>query len=154
MTDRYPAEDLNTIRNEWGDPINDNGTMPDNVQELANLVVGRRIVKAEEGTRETGEKWYPERTGLVLTLDDGTEVMLVDTSDCCAYTEVEAFVAHPEMVDHVIMGVGTTEGFTKWHIYADWGDVLNLTVGWSPGNPFYYGYGFDICVIPVTGSAT
>ena len=44
------------------------------------------------------------------------------------------------------MGVGTTDGFTRWHIYADMGDVLELEVGWSCGNPFYYGYGFNITV--------
>jgi hypothetical protein len=52
------------------------------------------------------------------------------------------------MVEHAILGVGTTEGYTKWHIYADFGDVMQLDVGWSCGNPFYYGYGFDIAVEP------
>ena len=46
------------------------------------------------------------------------------------------------------MGVGTTGEYTRWHIYADLGDVLELTVGWSCGNPFYYGYGFYIDVVP------
>jgi hypothetical protein len=32
------------------------------------------------------------------------------------------------------------------------GDVLELQVGWSPGNPFYYAYGFHIDVVPVGGS--
>jgi hypothetical protein len=54
---------------------------------------------------------------------------------------------HPERVDHIITGVGTTGGYTTWHIYADMGDVLELSVGWSSGNPFYYGYGFDISVV-------
>lgn len=44
---------------------------------------------------------------------------------------------------------GTTDGYTTWHIYADFGDVMRLKVDWSPGNPFYYGYGFDIAVEPV-----
>lgn len=42
-------------------------------------------------------------------------------------------------------------GFTKWHIYADMGDVMELDVEWSCGNPFYYGYGFDIVVEPFGG---
>ena len=49
-------------------------------------------------------------------------------------------------MDHVILGVGTTDGYTTWHIYADFGDVMRLKVGWSCGNPFYYGYGFTIRV--------
>jgi len=48
------------------------------------------------------------------------------------------------------MGVGTTAQYQTWHIYADWGDVLKLEVGWSCGNPFYYGYGFDIDVVEVS----
>ena len=136
---RYPAE---TLDSEW----DDNGTMPANVAELERAVIGRRIVSAEKATVKG--RWY-ESESLVLTLDDGTKVRLVNTSDCCAYTALEGFFAHPDMVDHAITGVGTTEGFTKWHIYADFGDVMQLDVGWSCGNPFYYGYGFDIAVEPV-----
>jgi len=139
----YPIEIL--------DEDDDNGTMPENVERLAETVVGHRIVKAEVQARtwkNPNYDWTERGNPLVLTLDNGHEVLLADTSDCCAHTEVEAFLLHPEKVDHVIMGVGTTEGYTNWHIYADWGDVLELTVGWSCGNPFYYGYGFDITVLP------
>src|SRR5690242_13515185 len=135
----YPKETL--------DPNDDNGTMPDNVAELAEAVIGRRIVSAQK--EEVEGRWYNTAEGLVLTLDDGTKVSLVDTSDCCAYTDLEGFFTHPEMVDHVILGVGTTDEYTKWHIYADFGDVVELDVGWSCGNPFYYGYGFDIAVKPL-----
>lgn len=148
MAKLYPPEVL--------DSNYDDGTMPDNRDHLAEAVVGHRIVSAEKTSDISGHlnetdpyKWRWNNAGLVLTLDDGTKVVLADTSDCCAYTELEAFLLHPEMVDHVIVGVGTTEEFYKWHIYADAGDVLELTVGWSSGNPFYYGYGFSIDVIPV-----
>lgn len=124
----YPIEKL--------DPDDDDGTMPDNVAELASHVVGHRIVSVEQTGRVA-----------VITLDNGKRVELADTNDCCAYTEVGAFLLHPESVNHVIMGVGTTEGYTIWHVYADMGDVLKLTVGWSAGNSFYYGYGLDIRVI-------
>lgn len=144
-TDRYPEELL-------GDD-EDNGTMPENVAELSSAVVGHRIVRVEENAAvPVSTEWCSRAvTGTALTLDDGTRVFLVDTDDCCAYTELKAFMLHPERVDHVITGVGTTDGYTQWHIYADLGDVLELTVGWSPGNPFYYGYGFNIRVSdPVT----
>ena len=52
-----------------------------------------------------------------------------------------------DRIEHVITGVGTTDGYSVWHIYADLGDVVELKVGWSSGNPFYYGYGFDIAVV-------
>jgi hypothetical protein len=136
---RYPTETL--------DPDYDNGTMPENVARLEEAVVGHRIVSA---TKEPVKgAWYGEQTGLVLTLDDGTKVGLANTSDCCAYTELESFFLNPEAVDHVITGVGTTDGYTTWHIYADFGDIMELKVGWSCGNPFYYGYGFHIVVEPL-----
>jgi hypothetical protein len=146
------------MSNNWPAPIwyptevldpdyDDDGTMPDNVDQLRQAVVGHRIVKTEKRDDIVGR--YYNTTGLIITLDDGTEVRLADTDDCCAYTSLEAFWLHPDRVDHMILGVGTTEGYTRWHIYADWGDVLELEVGWSAGNPFYYGYGFHIDVVPV-----
>lgn len=136
MAERYPVETL--------DEYEDDGVMPANVAELAGYVIGRRIVSAEfVNGPDTG--WH--RGGrFVLTLDNGKRVQLHETDDCCAYTKLDSFLLHPELVDHMIMGVGTTNGYETWHIYADAGDVLELTVGWSCGNPFYYGYGFNIVV--------
>lgn len=140
---RYPEETL-------GDD-DDDGTMVVNVAALAKEVVGHRIVKAERRTVGDAHSYGLSHVdgALVITLDDGREVQLHETSDCCAYTALEAFLLHPDKVDHVIIGVGTTGQYSKWHIYADWGDVMELTVGWSCGNPFYYGYGFHIEVVPV-----
>lgn len=135
MTSLYPEESL--------DSDYDDGTMPANVEQLRDAVVGHRIVAA--GYKRVKRRWYDEEA-FVLTLDDGTEVSLVNTSDCCAYTDLNNFFLDPAAVDHVIMGVGTTDGYTTWHVYADWGDILRLDVDWSAGNPFYYGYGFDIQV--------
>jgi hypothetical protein len=129
------------------DPDEDDGTMPGNVETLAEHVVGRRIVAVEKGVSVPSEyEWRGPVTGTALVLDNGKRVALVDTDDCCAYTELQNVVLHLDRIEHVIMGVGTTEGYTRWHIYADLGDVVELEVGWSCGNPFYYGYGFDISV--------
>lgn len=144
MPDRYPAEILAADI--------DNGTMPENVQALAAIVVGRRIVAAELGEATYTHPQYAFEDsgyGLILTLDDGTRAILAQTDDCCAHTEVQSFLLAPAAVDHIITGVGTTDGYETWHIYADFGDVLTMQVGWSSGNPFYYGYGFDIAVLPV-----
>ena len=132
----YPPETLGSD--------DDNGTMPENVATLAETVIGHRIVAAEQG--EGKNEWGCDTSAFVLTLDDGRRVQLVDTDDCCAYTALEEFWIDPTSVDHVILGVGTTDGYTTWHIYADFGDVMRLKVGWSCGNPFYYGYGFHITV--------
>ena len=126
------------------DPKADDGTMPENVNALAEHVVGRRIVSVEQ--RSVPRRWNGPERSLVLTLDDGKQVAMTDLYECCAFTELEGFFLDPASVDHVIMGVGTTDGYTTWHIYADYGDVMRLKVGWSCGNPFYYGYGFDIKV--------
>lgn len=135
----YPVEIL--------DDDHDDGTMPTSLAQLADAVVGHRIVSVEKDV-EIKQRWGTT-TATVITLDDGNKVSLAGRSDCCAYTDLDAFLLHPERVDHIITGVGTTDEFTTWHIYADMGDVLELTVGWSCGNPFYYGYGFDIAVEPI-----
>lgn len=137
MTERYATEVL--------DEKDDCGTMPENVEALRQAVIGHRIVSVEKDVKVLSH-WRRNETATVITLDGGKRVKLVDTDDCCAFTALEAFLLHPEMVDHAILGVGTTGGYTTWHIYADAGDILELTVGWSCGNPFYYGYGFDIAV--------
>lgn len=135
---RYPIERLGSD--------DDDGTMPENVDALRLAVIGHRIVSAEVGD-VAGDRWgYRASTALVITLDNGKRVELRDTGDCCACTELKSFLLHPERVDHIITGVGTTDGYSTWHIFADMGDVLELSVGWSCGNPFYYGYGFDISV--------
>lgn len=142
ITDRYPAEVLDA--NE-----EDDGTMPANLAELGASVIGHRIVSARREQRE-GD-WYGGLVdALEITLDNGTRVWLAGTSDCCAYTELESFLLNASNIDHAITGVGTTDGFTKWHIFADLGDVLELKVGWSCGNAFYYGYGFEITVEEVS----
>lgn len=140
MTDtRYPLEEL--------DPDYDNGTMPDNVASLADAVVGHRIVSATKETINPRNRYWGSSEATVITLDNGKRVLLRDTSDCCAYTYVDKFLLNADNIDHIIMGVGTTDGYSKWHIYADFGDIMELEVGWSCGNPFYYGYGFDIEVL-------
>lgn len=149
----YPEDSLANY--PGGYTPEDDGTMPDNVSDLADAVVGRRIVSAEKtrfrsddftGTEHTYWTSWDTDQGLVLTLDDGRRVALVDTSDCCAYTELQDFLLNPELVDHAITGVATTDGYTTWHIFADLGDIMRLDVSWSSGNPFYYGYGFRIGV--------
>lgn len=141
VDERYPEETLGETE--------DNGTMPENVEALRQAVVGHRIVSVEKDVVIPNQRYWLKITGTVITLDNGRKVQLFDTDDCCAYTELDAFLLNPELVDHEILGVGTTDGYTTWHIFADLGDVLELSVGWSPGNPFYYGYGFDIKVVDV-----
>lgn len=135
---RYPPEVL--------DPSEDDGTMPDGLAALAEAVVGHRVAKVEQA-RE-GRHWTKDKgeATIRLTLDNGMRVAISETEDCCAYTDIEKVVLHLDRIDHVITGVGTTGGYTTWHIYADLGDVLEFQVGWSCGNPFYYLYGLSVSV--------
>jgi len=136
---RYPTEELG--------PDDDDGTMPENVATLAGHVVGRRVVAVERNASTPGRyEWSGETYGTALVLDNGKRVTLVDSGDCCAFTELNDVILNLDKIDHAITGVGTTDGYTRWHIYADLGDVVELKVAWSCGNPFYYGYGFDILV--------
>jgi len=125
----------------------DDGTMVDSKKALEEAVIGHKIISVEGNVKSDDRYWGMDST--VLTLDNGTKVQMIEQGDCCAYTEVEKFLLNPECVDHIITGVGTTDEYQTWHIYADMGDVLELTVGWSGGNLGYYAFGFDIRVIPV-----
>ena len=122
--------------------------MEENVSELAGGVVGHKIVKAGWVDRDFGGKysWYSS-TQFEIELDNGKKVYLANTDDCCAYTELNNFLLNAELVDHVIMGVEAEDYFSRWHIYADMGDVLALDVSWSSGNTGYYGFGFHIEVV-------
>lgn len=139
----------NPYRLEALDSDEDNGTIVENVEQLSDAVVGHRILSVAEQEVDGN---YNASWATVITLDNGKRVEMFATNDCCAYTSLNNFLLHPDKVDHIITGVGTTDGYQKWHVFADFGDVLELDVVWSCGNPFYYGYGFDIIVrdIPVT----
>lgn len=134
----YPVEVL--------DDYDDDGTMPENVAALSSHVVGRKIVKVEKDVLSAPDRWGYQGIATALTLDNGKSVFLRSGGDCCAYTDLEDITLNLDRIDHVITGIGTTDGYETWHIYADLGDVVEMKVGWSCGNPFYYGYGFDITV--------
>lgn len=136
-------------------------------EALGSAVVGHRIVHAERVVRpfsdaemEHGRRvdedllddcvcsWDDERPTVVLTLDTGEKVTVREASNYYdTLTEVEQFLLHPESVDHMITGVRTEDDYTQWFIYADFGDLLRLTVNWNEGSG-YYGFGFFITVDP------
>jgi hypothetical protein len=135
----YPKEILDS-------EYDDDGTIVQNVEDLGKAVIGHKIVSVDTSNADDAPGW--RKRALLLTLDNGTKVELFNTDDCCAYTELESFLLHVDKIDHMILGVGTTDKYNTWHIFADFGDVMEMKVGWSCGNPFYYGYGFDIKVVP------
>ena len=68
----YPPETL--------DPDYDDGTMPSNVDTLAEAVVGQRIVTVEKDVR-IHDRYYGTRNATVITLDNGKRVSLVVLED-------------------------------------------------------------------------
>lgn len=110
-------------------------------EELAEVLVGRRIVSAERarGRGRSGEPY------LLLTLDNGSVVEVEDTSSCCAYGEVSAFLLNPDSVDHVITAVTDRDDYTEFFVLADMVQVLKLDTSWSEGSG-YYNYGLNIRV--------
>lgn len=136
----------------------DDGTMPRSIATLAAAIVGHRIVKVDRSSFERpwreGSKFYDTHSrGVRLTLDNGTVVRLADTSDCCAYTDLDDVIQHLPDLDHIVTAVTSTNGYARWHILADLGEVLELKVDWSPGNAFYYAFGFVIDVLPAGGDS-
>lgn len=119
----------------------DDGTMPNNVAYFAEQIVGHRIVSAAYDRDPS----YDEAK-LILKLDNGKYVRLFDTSDCCAYTQLVDIIELLPMMDHVITNVTPDLNYNTWHIFCDFGEMMQLHVGWSSGNSFYYGYGFHIQV--------
>lgn len=110
--------------------------MEETAKELADVLVGRRIVSAASKD-DTYENY------LELTLDNGSVVEIEDTSDCCAYGEVTAFLLNPDSIDHVITSVIPRRNYTEFFVLADMVQVLKLDTSWSEGSG-YYSYGLTI----------
>lgn len=127
--------------------LKDNGTMPKNVSEFSNTVIGHKIASVKRTLKK--DSYIGKQEVTVFTLDDGSQVELINTNDCCAFTKLENIVEKLPFMDHIITDVVSSDGYSKWHIIADFGEVLELQIKWSAGNPFYYNYGFNIKVKPV-----
>lgn len=123
------------------------GVMQESVDALSAGVVGHRVVAVDKVPypRHLSDYYYGRGEAIRLTLDNGTRVYVADTDDCCAYTAVKDF-EFLTYTDHAITSVVADEEFARWFIYADSIPVVALNVEWSPGNPYYYGFGFDILV--------
>lgn len=134
--ERYPIETL--------DEDDDDGTMPANVAELAEAVIGGADTEDRmvHGLRVQQEGFEVGVGAAVARVGESDSLAVIEGDD-------ERLSGAVPLALHLLLGGGhdpSPDGYTTWHIYADFGDVMELTVGWSCGNPFYYGYGFDIMV--------
>ena len=127
-------------------------------RDFESRIVGRRIVSVEEQAHIEGpvvnaspsawsSKAHAGTASLVLTLDNGVKVGLVENGACCAYTSLSKVVQNLPTMDHVITAVkaDNERHVETWHVLAGMSDVLDIEIDWSDGTG-YYAYGFEIVV--------
>lgn len=109
--------------------------MIDNAQEFADAIVGRSIKNVDNSG------------AFKIELSDGTVVVLSNSDDCCAFTELEGFLLSDDYGDHIITNVEIDEVnySMSWHVLAEDKRILDLDVAYSEGSGYYH-YGFWIDV--------
>lgn len=118
--------------------------------KLREVLVGRKIVDAE--LKEEG--WNPEG---VLTLDDGTKLVLEGNEGGCACSSGDYFLKSVAKVDNIITNVtiredpaedyGDGEGVYEIYVIAD-NEQINVARFEGDDGNGYYGTGFSVRVIP------
>lgn len=112
--------------------------MDRSAEELSQAVVGHRII----GVGKADSSGW-KGPGIVLVLDNGQQVVVRGSGDCCAYTDIYNWVFDIDKVDNVITKVETDDNYETWSIMAGADKVLGMDVSWSEGTG-YYMYGFTI----------
>lgn len=139
----------------------------DNAAEIAALLVGRRIVRAEKGSFD-----HPDRDvwgGLAegrLTLDDGTELYLTGNDGGCSCSAGCYPLEKVAAVDNVITSArveakpdndysdSTEDGTYRIFVFAENQEINVAEFVGSDGNG-YYGTGFSLTVVrPETAART
>lgn len=123
------------------------------------LLVGRRIVHAEQHEpRKLAGHFLTSYTG-TLTLDDGTKVLVAPNEGGCSCGAGDYELTHLAAVDNVITDVRLDaetavdkwgEGPTSYRIFvvADAVEINALQIDGDDGNG-YYGTGYQLFVQPV-----
>jgi len=118
----------------------DNGTMPEAFENLHKALVGRKIVEVEKVKYEgRWDQGYDDPKAL-FHLDDGTVVKVGRINDCCALGTFDLENV-PKEINARVMAVEAAEDYSKAFILTE-GPLLTADTTWSPGNPFWYSYGF------------
>lgn len=116
--------------------------------EIRDLFMGRRIVKVEQGD-------YNHWGSGFLTLDDGTELVVVPNEGGCVCSAGDYFIKSLATCDNVITNVKvldtvTDDGWEEDHlyqifVYTQHEQIAAVEIEGSDGNG-YYGTGFWIGV--------
>ena len=119
---------------------------------IRNLLIGRRIVKAERGEWKQ-EHWYDPATGK-LTLDDSTIIFVRPNIGGCICGAGDYELEHLATVDNAITDVrlateqnGSYEESKSYRIYviADAVEINAVQIDGDDGNG-YYGTGYELLV--------
>lgn len=128
------------------------------------LLVGRRIVAAEEGAFPVKPEYgYGPTASGRLTLDNGTQVLVVPNEGGCACSSGDYYLKHLAKVDNIITdvrlavedvpvienGVTYTWTETSYRIYvvADAVEINAVQIDGDDGSG-YYGTGYALYVVP------
>lgn len=124
---------------------------------VRDLLVGRRVVTAEEGSFPTNDGGWHETASGRLTLDDGRQILVIPNEGGCSCGAGDYSLTSLAKVDNIITAVrlaNTTEpseydeGPTKYEIFvvADAVEINLLTIDGDDGNG-YYGTGYKLIVV-------
>ncbi len=125
----------------------------DDGQATRDLLIGRRIVRAETGEFDVGR--YDKATGR-LDLDDGTQVYVIPNIGGCTCGAGDYYLDHLATVDNAITDVrvaaetqeGDYEEAKSYRIYvlADAVEINAVQIDGDDGNG-YYGTGYELYVV-------
>lgn len=129
-----------------------------NPDEIANLLVGHRIVQAEMGSFDyPGRNSYDEQADGRLVLDDGTTLYLTGHEGDCSCGAGDYPLENVAAVDNVITSARVEcsptgddedgEGAYRIFVFADAAEINVAEFVGSDGNG-YYGTGFSLTVVP------
>lgn len=133
----------------------------DNGAEIADLLVGHRIVEAEMGSFDyPGRSWHDEAEGRMV-LDDGTTLYLTGNDGGCSCGAGDYDLEKLATVDNIITAARVecapsgddyssdsyeTEGAYRIFVVADAVEINVAEFVGSDGNG-YYGTGFELYVV-------
>lgn len=129
----------------------------DNQDEIGSVLVGRRIIQAEQGSFDYPGRWgWDERAQGRLVLDDGTTLYLSGNNGWCSCGAGDYYLDKLSTVDNIITSVRVEsdprgdeedgEGVYRIFVVADATEINIAEFIGDDGNG-YYGTGFNLTVV-------
>lgn len=128
-------------------------------QEIADLLIGRRIVRAEQGEFDYPNRGWRDKAEGRLTLDDGTLLYLNGNDGGCSCNAGCYPLEKVAAADNIITSARvecspsddwseeSDEGAYRIFVFADATEINVAEFVGTDGNG-YYGTGFELTVVP------